>query len=129
MGATAYLEGKLLLTLAGTAFSVPVVYAQLHTGDPGLVGTGNVASTSTRVAVAGWALTQPVETSTDLPSYLSKTGALQWLDLATGETFTHVTLWDASTGGNCLWVVPLDAPIVREAGDDLKLVTLALSLD
>jgi hypothetical protein len=40
-----------------------------------------------------------------------------WTNVSTTETITHVSVWDASTAGNCLWVGALTASKALNAGD------------
>lgn len=67
------------------------VWVQLHTGDPGAAGTNNVAGETDRIegtfgdAASGGAITN--------------TAVLEWPDVSTAETYTHVSLWSASTAG------------------------------
>ena len=75
-------------------------YIKLHVGDPGEDGTANAATETTRKALTGAASSNGVFTSTN---------DLAWTDVAGTETYTHVSLWDASTGGNCLWTGALTA--------------------
>ena len=93
-----YAEQKLLDHLHGVAaFTMPTsLYIQLHTGDPGEDGTANVATESDRVLVTANAAATPAGT-TSLP-----VADADWLSVAGTETFTHYTVWDAATGGNCL---------------------------
>jgi len=62
-------------------------FAALHTGDPGPDCTDNPAKQSLRVSVT-------------LDGSGASTSALQWPLCPANETFTHVSLWDAATGGN-----------------------------
>jgi hypothetical protein len=82
--------------LDGTAMPA-TLYAQQHTGNPTAAGTANVASETsrksfTRTAASGGAC--------------SNAAVIEWLnDNGSGETITHITLWDASSAGNCWWVI------------------------
>jgi hypothetical protein len=38
-------------------------------------------------------------------------------------------MWDASTGGNCLWTGALSASASVTAGDTFEITSLTLSLD
>lgn len=65
-------------------------HMQLHNGDPGAGGTANVA-----VQVAGRiAFTLPASAA----GASSNTGSFDILDTGDGA-YTHITLWDALTGG------------------------------
>ena len=68
-------------------------YVKLHVGDPGEDGTANAAVETTRQEVTSWTGAADVRSNGNL---------LQWLSVAATETYTHVSIWDAVTGGNCL---------------------------
>jgi hypothetical protein len=87
------LANNLLATmLNGTAFTnVTPIYVQLHTAGPGAAGTSNVAGNNTRVASG--AFQSPSGGST------SNTAAINWTSVSTSETYSHVSLWSAATGG------------------------------
>jgi hypothetical protein len=105
-------------TTAGFTGGVPpaAVWAQFHVGDPGPGGVLNPCADTTRQQI----------TFTD-PSggAVSQVGAVSWAQLATGGTvsLTNLSLWDASTGGNCLGTAPLTAPIVVNSGDPVNLTS------
>ncbi len=66
-----------------------ITHAQLHTADPGAAGTTAVAANSSRVAIALPASSG--NASSDTVTFTITAG---------GETYTHVTLWDAASAGN-----------------------------
>jgi hypothetical protein len=95
-----YAENKLLgHVLLGSAFSVPTnLYVGLSTADPTDDGSGNAEPSGNgyaRVNFNTWATAASRATS--------NSGAITFPQ-ASGNwgTITHVTLWDASTGGNML---------------------------
>lgn len=77
-----------------TAYTGPAaLYAKLHTGTPGSAGASNAAGNTTRQAcVFGTASGGTMANDT----------ALTWTSVSTSETYTHYSLWDASTAGNFL---------------------------
>lgn len=76
--------------LKGTAFTPLSAFVQLHTGEPGAAGTTNVAGESTRKAA----------TFADGSGGSAATSAdITWTSVTTAETYTHVSLWSASTAG------------------------------
>jgi hypothetical protein len=80
------------LLLNGTAFGgYAATYAQLHTGAPGPSGTSNVAGNNVRQAAG--AFNSPTGGST------ANSGAINWTSVSTSETYSHVSLWSASTSG------------------------------
>jgi hypothetical protein len=117
-----YLEDELLDTLdgSGSAYSASATYLKLHTGDPGEDGTGNAATETTREAVTFNASSGGSKTST---------ATVEWTLVSTTETYSHWSMWDASTGGNCLWYGALSANASVTAGDTFEITSLTLTLD
>lgn len=83
-------------------------YVKLHTADPGEAGTTAAAGETTRKSLTSAATSNGVFTSTN---------DLTWTSVSTTETYSHISLWDASTAGNCLWVGALTASKAVTAGD------------
>jgi hypothetical protein len=108
-----YAEDKILdKVLRNTDFTVTGVYVKLHIGDPGEAGTGNPAAETTRkVATFSAASGGAATTSADV----------SWTAVSTTETYSHISLWDAVTAGNCLWVGPLAVAKAVTAGDTFTL--------
>ena len=97
----------------GTSFTAPAaVYTKLHTGDPGEDGTANAAGETTRKATTFGASSGGVITSNAL---------VEWTNVSTTETYSHISLWDASSGGNCLGAGALTASKSVTAGDTFQL--------
>jgi hypothetical protein len=93
---------------------VAAVYVKLHTGDPGEAGTGNAATETDRIqATFGAAASGAVANDADV----------EWTNVAGSETYSHVSLWDASTSGNCLWTGALTSPVAVVAGNDFTIPT------
>lgn len=84
-------------------------YAKLHTGSPGAAGTSNPAGHTARVAV-----TFGSAASGDA---ISNTAVISHTNLTTAETLTHVSFWDASSGGNFLGADDLPASKTVAIGD------------
>ncbi len=91
--------------LAGTR------YVQLHTGAPGTAGTANVAATSTR---------QPVTFGAASGQTASNTGVPRWSSIATAETYNHISIWSAASGGNCLATQGMAAAKTVGIGDSFE---------
>lgn len=96
-----------------------IFYAAGHLGNPGADGIANAAAETRRLSVsldvaAGGAVTN-VGTST-----ISNAAAT--------EDWTHLTLWDAVSGGNPWWVLELPAPLSITAGAVLGFDTAVLTL-
>lgn len=111
--ASDYLEAALLNhVFRNTALTSPsTVYIKLHTGAPGEAGTANAASNTTRKAVTFAAPSGGV---------IASSAAVEWLNVPTGETYSHVSYWDNLTAGNCLATGPMTASKTVDAGDDFS---------
>ena len=122
MSISNYAELKILEHTTGTtAWTIPTdVYVQLHTGDAGEEGTSNAATEDTRKEAA-WAAASSGSIATS--------ATLEWTNVAATETYSHWSLWDASTAGNCLWTGALSSSAAVTAGDTFQITTLTLSLD
>jgi len=123
MSISNYAENALLDALFNnTALQKAARYVKLHTGDPGEVGTANAATETTRKSVTGAAASGGVFTSVN---------DLQWTNVAATETYSHISIWDDPTAGNCLWTGALTASKSVNAGDTFTLPTgqLTVSLD
>ncbi len=90
------------------------VWVQLHVGNPGVDGTSNPAGETTRQqaffagAAAGEAPTS---------------GDLDWVSVSDTETYSYISLWDASTSGTFLGSDSLATPRPVVAGDDFTILT------
>jgi hypothetical protein len=122
MSISNYAENKILDHVTGeAAWTMPTtVYVKLHTGDPGEAATSNAATETTRKA-ASWSAASSGSIATD--------ATIEWTNVSTTETYTHWSLWDASTGGNALWTGALSASAAVTAGDTFQITSLTLSLD
>lgn len=92
-------------------------FAKLHTGSPGAAGTSNASSETTRKAV----------TFGSAPSAgaIASTAQVQWTNLALGgqETITHLSFWDAASGGNFLGADDLPSSRIVQPGDTLTVAS------
>jgi hypothetical protein len=120
MSISNYAELALLDTLRGTSFSVAGTYLKLHTGDPGEAGTSNAAVETTRKSVSFSAAASGSMTSS---------ATVEWTNVAATETYSHWSLWDNSTAGNCLWSGGLASSAAVTAGDTFQITSLTLTLD
>jgi len=122
MSISNYAELKILEHTTGkTAWTIPTdVYIKLHTGDAGEEGTSNAASEATRKEAA-WA--------TASSGSIATSATLEWTNVASTETYSHWSMWDASTAGNCLWTGALSSSAAVTAGDTFQITSLTLSLD
>jgi len=122
MSISNYAELKILEHITGkTAYSMPAtVYLKLHTADAGENGTTAAATEATRKA-ASWAAAASGSIATN--------ATVEWTNVSTTETYTHWSMWDALTAGNCLWTGALSASAAVTAGDTFQITSLTLSLD
>jgi len=119
-GISNYAENKLLDTLRNQSFSVANVYVKLHTGDPGEAGTSNAAAETTR---------REVTFSAASSGSMASSATVEWTNVSTTETYSHFSLWDNSTAGNCLWKGALSSSAAVTAGDTFQITSLTLTLD
>lgn len=117
------LANKWLNILAtGTAFPSPPtsgLFFKLHTGDPSAAGTANASAVTTRV-IAPYALGSSV---------IAQTGTNPQWTMTASETISHVSVWDALTGGNCLFTFALATaqPVVNTNTFTINTYSLSLA--
>jgi hypothetical protein len=86
--------GVLNSHLRGTAFPTnSTIFMKLHTADPGVGATAPASNTTRQQITFGSAAT----TGT-----ISNTAAITWTTVSNTETYTHYSLWTASTAGTFL---------------------------
>jgi hypothetical protein len=122
MSISNYAELKILEHTTGkTAWTMPTtVYVKLHTADAGEAGTTAAATETTRKA-ASWA--------TAASGAIATSATMEWTNVSTTETYSHWSMWDNSTAGNCLWSGALATSAAVTAGDTFQITSLTLSLD
>lgn len=118
VGLSASHAAGLLNIFRGTNFTAVTMYVALHTGDPGSAGTANASAVTTRNSAA---FSAPSAGSMSLSS------SLTGYNMTTGETLSHISMWDASTSGNFLRSAALTASRAVVNGDTFTLSTLTLS--
>lgn len=124
VGTTQYLNNAWLNTIksTGTSFNVAgSIYVQLHTGNPGTAGATAVSSTTTRQTITFTTATTGVLNSSSSPSWTSWAGT-------NGEVVSHVSFWDATSAGNCLWTAQLSASKTINTGDTFTLSSCSLTI-
>lgn len=109
---TDYSENKLAAVLTDKP------WIKLHVGHPGEAGTANPAAESTR---------KQVTLAAGMFGVRASTTEAVWAEVLTAETITHVSAWDAATGGNCEWVAALPSPKAVKAGGTLRAKAGALT--
>lgn len=120
MSISNYAENALLDSIRGVSYSAAATYIKLHLGDPGEDGTSNPAAETTREAVSWNAASS---------GSLVSSATVEWTNVSTTEIYSHWSLWDASTAGNCLWTGALGASASMTAGDTFQITSLTLTLD
>jgi len=97
-------------------------YVKLHKGDPGEDGLLNAATETVRKQATLAAASGGARKSST---------AAEWTGLAAKETVTHWSLWDAASGGNCLWTGSFseEEPLDLGGAFTLKSGDLEISLD
>lgn len=122
MSISNYAELKILEHATGkTAWTMPTtLYVKLHTADPGEDGT-TAAATNTSRQSAAWAAAASGSIATS--------ATITWTNVSTTETYTHWSLWDNSTAGNCIWTGALSTSAAVTAGDTFQITSLTLTLD
>lgn len=122
MSISNYAELEILDHLTGRlAWTAPAaVYVKLHLADPGEDGTVSPAANTTRV-VAAWA--------TAATGSIATSATITWTNVSTTETYSHWSLWDNISTGNCLWTGALASSAAVTAGDTFEITALTLSLD
>lgn len=95
-----------------TSYSEAAVYVKLHTGDPGSAGTSNAATETTR---------QQASFSAASSRAMTNDAAIEWTNVSTSETYTWISLWDASSGGNFLGRDDLSSSAAVTAGDTFRI--------
>jgi hypothetical protein len=113
-------NGWLNALARGTAYDNDEVWVKLHTGDPGAAGTSNAATETTRKQVTFG--------SVAASGAISNTAAVEWLAVSTTETYSHVSLWSASTAGTFLGSDDLSSTAAVTAGDTFRIPTGDLDL-
>jgi len=121
MSTSDYAENKIADHLLGTtAWTVPSqVYVKLHIGDPGEDGASSAAGETTRQA-ASW--------SSASSGSASLSGTVSWTSVSTAETYTHVSLWDAASGGNCLASGAMGSSVAISSGYNFNLTAMTVTI-
>lgn len=103
--------------LLDTHHDTTYAYVQLHTGAPGAAGTANIAGNATRKNTgSAWAAASGGSKVTDVD--------IDWTDaeVDTGEDYTHVSFWSASSSGNFGGSGTLTANAVAASGDSFSIL-------
>jgi hypothetical protein len=120
MSISNYAELAMLNAIRNTSFAVAATYIKLHLGDPGEDGTANAAANTSR---------QSVSFSAASSGSMASSATVTWTNVSNTETYSHWSLWDNSTAGNCLWSGALASSAAVTSGDTFQITSLTLSLD
>jgi hypothetical protein len=94
-GLSSYLANAFLDALGNnTSFAVTTVYVKLHVGDPGVNGTSNAATETTRKSVSFSAASSGA---------LASDADITWTNIAGSEDATFFSAWDNLSAGNFLF--------------------------
>lgn len=105
----------------GTTWTAPSgLYVKLHTGDPGAAATANAAGNTTRQ--------QATFGSAASGGSLATSAQVQWTSVSTAETYSHFSLWDASTAGTFLWSGSFTSGVAVSVGATFTIATGNLTL-
>jgi hypothetical protein len=95
------------------SYANAAVWVKLHLGDPGSAGTSNAAVETTRQ--------QATFGSAAASRAISNTAVIEWLNVSTTETYTHISLWTASSAGTFLGRDDLSSSAAVTAGDTFRI--------
>ncbi len=105
--------------LGQTAQSPPTqFFVALHIGDPGALGVANPAAETLRVEYIPGSIDDTGGGTGQ--AFVLNNGDINWTGLAATETLSHVSIWDALTGGNPWYKGPLVAPVAVVAGGNFQ---------
>lgn len=123
-GLKASVANAILDALRDGGASLTVVddtFVQLHTGDPGANGTANVS--------VGDTVRDNFDQTAPAAGAMGLTGSNPtFTNGGTSETITHISVWDAVSGGNFLYSVALAASKAWTSGQTLTITTLAAAI-
>jgi hypothetical protein len=90
------------------------LYVKLHIGNPSAAGTANPAAETTRKSFT--------RNAAGGDAHTENVALIEWLNAPADEDITHITAWDAVSGGNC-WLVgaATNAPIQVLAGNTIQI--------
>ena len=95
-------------------------WVKLHVGDPGSAGTANAATETAR---------KQITFSNATGGTITNSAQVQWLSYPVGtDTISHVSFWDASTGGAFIGSDALATNRTPASGDTVTLAAGDLDL-
>lgn len=96
-------------------------YVQLHTGAPGVNGTSNVSSVTTRESSAWNSASAGSVTASNQPAWTSWAGS-------NGEVDTDISFWSASSSWTFGMSMQLSSSVTMDTGDSLTLTSITVSI-
>lgn len=118
--AAAVLNGWLNALCRAVDYTAPTgFYVKLHTGDPGSAGTSNAAGNTTRVAAT---------CSAASGGSITNSSDINWTNVSTAETYSHVSFWSASTAGTFLGSDDLAVSRTVAVGDNFTIASGSLTI-
>lgn len=136
MPATTYTGNKLIDQLVrGVAFAPPArVYLALHTANPGVTGASEITLANwpgyARLdAAQGDAVATGFAAAAAKKTQNAKQLLFPTMDGAASVTITHWSIWDALTGGNCLWTGALTYAKTLNPTDEVVVHPTELQLE
>jgi hypothetical protein len=115
-------------SLGSNATAPTHVYAKLHTGDPGEAGTSNAyGTTGVDISRQEIAFTDPTGSGGTMSM---TTFTPTWTSLLTGSvSISYISLWDATTSGNCIASGALTSAIAVNVSDTFVLNSCTFACD
>jgi hypothetical protein len=89
-------------------------WVKLHTGDPGAAGTANAFGDTTRK--------QATFAAAQADGTITTSANIDWTAVTAAGTVSHVSFWDASTGGNFLGSDDLATPRTLAIDDNFTIL-------
>ncbi len=112
-------EQTLRWVLGQTAQTPPTqFFVALHIGDPGVDALANPAGETLRVEYIPDTIN--VTGGGTGEAFVFNNGDINWTNLAATESLSHVSIWDALTGGNPWYKGALVAPVAVVAGGNFQ---------
>lgn len=103
----------------GAAWTQPAgIYIKVHLGDPGAAGTANPSAVTTRSQATFAAASAGAIALSNTPSFA----------MTATEALTHISAWDAASGGNVLFTGALGSTRNVNNGDTFNLTSLGVAL-
>ena len=99
----------------GTPTRPSTFWIKLHTGDPGKDAANNAATETTRQQVT---FDPAANILTDGRAQVATAATVTWTSVAATETYSHISIWDASTAGNPIFKGAMTASKAVTAGSD-----------